>query len=78
MNSAATLELALELFKNDEVSLGRAAEIAGIDRWSLEDVMRERGIKQILETDSAEEMDRELALIFSDRATTSNGQTAAV
>ena len=58
------LELALELFKSDEVSLGRAAEIAGLDRWSFEEVMSERGIKQILETDSAEEMDKELDFFF--------------
>ena len=63
-NRSLRLELALELFQGDEVSLGRAAEIAGIDRWSFEDVMNERGIKQILETDSAEVMDKEIALIF--------------
>ena len=63
-NRSLRLELALELFQSDEVSLGRAAEIAGIDRWSFEDVMRERGIKNILHTDSAEVMDKEIALIF--------------
>jgi len=63
-NRSLRLELALDLFKNDEVSLGRAAEIAGLDRWQFEEVLSERGISIVIEADSAEAMDEELAFFF--------------
>jgi predicted HTH domain antitoxin len=64
-NRSLRLELALDLFKNDEVSLGRAAEIAGLDRWQFQDVLHERGIPIVIEAQSAEEMDNDLAFFFS-------------
>lgn len=67
-NRSLRLELALDLFKNDEVSLGRAAEMAGLDRWQFEKVLSERGIPIVIEADSAEAMDEELAFFFSQPA----------
>ena len=64
-NRALRLELALDLIKNDEVSLGRAAEIAGLNRWSFQDIMKERGIKLIIEGESAEKMDEGIARFFA-------------
>lgn len=63
-NRSLRLELALDLFKSDEVSLGRAAEIAGLDRWQFQDLLRERGISIVMEAQSAESMDEESALFF--------------
>lgn len=40
----ATLEEAIELFLADKCSLGRAAELAGVTRWDIIDVLKERGI----------------------------------
>jgi predicted HTH domain antitoxin len=37
-------ELALTLYKQDRVSLGKAAEIAGVDRWAFQALMKERGV----------------------------------
>lgn len=67
-NLSLRLELALDLFKNDEVSLGRAAEIAGLDRWQFEEILSERGIPIVIEADSAEAMDKELNFFFSQPA----------
>ena len=63
-NRSLRLELALDLCQSDEVSLGRAAEIAGLDRWQFEDLLRERGIALGTEAGTAEAMDEELAFFF--------------
>ncbi|MGH9803041.1 MAG: UPF0175 family protein [Blastocatellia bacterium] len=64
-NRSLRLELALGLFKSDEVSLGRAAEIAGLDRWQFQVMLRERQIPIVIETETAEAMDEDLAFFFS-------------
>ena len=63
-NKPLRLELAIDLFKTDEVSLGRAAEIAGIDRWQFQKVLHERQIPILVEADTAEMMDEDLAVFF--------------
>jgi predicted HTH domain antitoxin len=40
----ATLEEAIALFLADTCSLGRAAELAGVTRWDLQDELKARGI----------------------------------
>ncbi|MBI1760085.1 MAG: UPF0175 family protein [Acidobacteria bacterium] len=67
-NRPLRLELALDLFQKDEVSLGRAAEMAGLDRWQFEEVLRERRIPIVIEDDSAETMDQDLAAFFGQSA----------
>lgn len=54
------LEAAIQLFKDNRITLGRAAEIAGIDRWQLKDILTDRGINIIVECDDSEEMDRRI------------------
>ncbi len=63
-NRSLRLELALDLFKTDEVSLGRAAELAGLDRWQFQELLRERGIPIVIEAQSAEALDEEIAFFF--------------
>ncbi|MGH7452023.1 MAG: UPF0175 family protein [bacterium] len=63
-NKNLRLELAIELFKADEVSLGRAAEIAGMDRWEFQDILHQRRLPIIIEAESAEMMDRDIARFF--------------
>ena len=65
-NKPLRLELAIDLFRSDEVSLGRAAEIAGIDRWQLQDVLRERRIPIVVEAESPETMDEDIAFFFGE------------
>lgn len=38
------LEEAIELFLAAQCSLGRAAELAGVTRWDIIDVLKERGL----------------------------------
>jgi predicted HTH domain antitoxin len=63
-NKALRLELAIDLFRSDEVSLGRAAEIAGIDRWQFQEILHERQIPILVEAESAEAMDEDIASFF--------------
>lgn len=41
---SATIEEAIELYLADRCSLGRAAELAGITRWDIQKILKERGI----------------------------------
>ena len=55
----ATLEEAIALFLADQCSLGRAAELAGVTRWDIQDLLKERGIPiMIYSGKSVEEMDQ--------------------
>jgi predicted HTH domain antitoxin len=54
----ATLEEAIQLYLADSCSLAKAADLAGITRWELQDILYERGTSvEIYCPDSAEEMD---------------------
>jgi len=57
------LEAAIELFRSDEVTLERAAEIAGLNRWVFDEIRIKRGIKIIIEADPVEELDKAVAAI---------------
>lgn len=63
-NKALRLEFAIDLFLSDAVSLGRAAEIAGVDRWQFQEILNERNIPILVEAESAESMDRDIELFF--------------
>lgn len=57
------LEVAIELLKEDKVTLNRAAEIAGLNRWQFHDILMQRGIKIEVEADSVEELKAAAAAI---------------
>lgn len=42
-------DIAVEMFKNGKVSLGRAAEMAGTNREGFKEVLEERGVKREIE-----------------------------
>lgn len=54
------LEAAVQLFKDGEVTLGRAAEMAGLTRWGFETVLADRGIERMVPCDSAEHLERQV------------------
>lgn len=57
----ATLEEAIDLFLADKCSLGRAAELAGVLRWDIQDILKERGIPIMIHSSkTVEEMDAQL------------------
>lgn len=57
----ATLDEAIDLFLADKCSLGRAAELTGVTRWDIQDILKERGIPiMISSSKTVEEMDAQL------------------
>jgi predicted HTH domain antitoxin len=61
------LETALELFHANEVTLERAAEIAGMNRWVFHEELKRRGIKIVVDTASAAELDAAVVSIGKER-----------
>jgi predicted HTH domain antitoxin len=59
-------EAAIELFRSGEISLLRAAEIAGLDIESSRSVLRDRAIPWEVETDNSEDMDQAIATFFGE------------
>ena len=57
------LAAAIEMYKKEEVTLGRAAEIAGMGIIEFKDVLRDRGIKIIVPKASIDELDKQVARI---------------
>ena len=54
LEEASQLDAAILLYQEEEVTLGRAAELAGIHRFEFEEALAARGIWKIVEVDSAE------------------------
>ena len=50
-------DVAIELFQHQSISLARAAELAGTDRWTFRDVLRQRSIPLVVEVSDTETMD---------------------
>jgi len=50
-------EIALSLYKGEEISLGRAAEIAGLSREELKEILASRGIERRIPSLSSEEVE---------------------
>jgi len=48
------LEAAIEMFRSGEVSLSRAAEIAGINRFRFQDLLTQRGITLVIDADETD------------------------
>ena len=57
-------ELALNLYQQEEVTLSRAAEIAGLTLWEFKDFLRQRGVPVVVRVPLSEEMDAALAAHF--------------
>jgi predicted HTH domain antitoxin len=51
----------LSLLRQGDVSAGRAAELLGINRWQLADLMSAHGISPFDETITREDLEREVA-----------------
>ena len=54
---------AVELYKEGEVSLGKAAEIAGVTTIEFKDILADRGIRRIIGTRSDEELEAGVKLL---------------
>jgi predicted HTH domain antitoxin len=63
---AMRLEAAIALFKDGDVSLSRAAEMAGIDVITFHKLLADRGIPVTIECGAPEEMDADIADFFEE------------
>jgi predicted HTH domain antitoxin len=54
------LEAAIQLFKDEAVTLGRAAELASLTRWEFEAILADRGIERVVACDTAETLERQI------------------
>jgi predicted HTH domain antitoxin len=54
------LEAAIQLFKDETVTLGRAAELAGLTRWEFETIVTDRGIERVVTCDAAANLERQV------------------
>ena len=50
----------MQLFKDNAVTLGRAAELAGLTRWEFEAILADRGIERVVACDTAENLERQV------------------
>jgi len=57
------VEVAVELYLREEISLPKAAEIAGMDIESFKDMLKSRGLKVSSYIGSKEEIEKGLSLI---------------
>jgi predicted HTH domain antitoxin len=55
------LEEAIALYQQEEISLGRAAEMAGITRWELMRLLKARDTPVTIQVPPTEEMDERIA-----------------
>lgn len=51
---------AIELYRNGDISLGKAAEIAGVTVVEFKELLASRGIYREFEVESAEKMDKKI------------------
>nr|AGF93346.1 protein belonging to Uncharacterized protein family UPF0175 [uncultured organism] len=61
--SELKLASSVELYKNGEVTLGRAAEIAGMNIYEFKDILKDRGIKIRSPGGTKEELEEESKVI---------------
>ena len=57
-------EIAVELYKDGEISLSRAAEIAGTSTEGIKDILRHRGIKRVVKAPSDDKIKKGVDLIL--------------
>lgn len=56
----ARVAAAVHLYANDEISLGKAARLAGVSRFDMPDVLREHGVDVKLGPEDMEDARREV------------------
>jgi len=61
------IELALSLYEQEEISLGKAAEIAGVSREQMKDILVSRGIERRIAVRSPERIAEDARLLLARR-----------
>jgi len=63
-NQAIRVELAINLYVQEKVSLAKAAEILGVTTPEFKDILAEKGYKRVVEGDSIEKIDQNIKEVF--------------
>ena len=61
------VEIALYLYEQEEVTLGRAAEIAGVSREEFKEILASRGIERKIPLRSPEQVEADVQLLLEER-----------
>ena len=61
------LEMALSLYEREEISLGRAAELAGLSREQVKEILAARGMERKLVERTREQLDQDVRLVLERR-----------
>jgi predicted HTH domain antitoxin len=61
---ALKIEIAVELYKEEKISLSRAAEIAGSSLEGFKNILEQRGIKRIIKAPTEDKIRKEVGLIL--------------
>ena len=61
---ALKMEMAVELYKEEKISLSRAAEIAGMSTEGFKNILEQRGIKRIVKAPSDDKIKKGVELIL--------------
>ena len=54
------INAAVEMYRSKDVSLAKAAEVAGMSIFEFKDILKTRGIKMVVEAPSKEEIDSQI------------------
>jgi len=63
-NQAIRVELAINLYVQEKVSLAKAAEISGVTTPEFKDILAEKGYKRVVKGDSIEKIDQKINEVF--------------
>lgn len=63
LEAETQLDAAIQLYQEGEVTLGRAAELAGIHRFEFEEVLKAKGIFKIIEVEPGENLEAGTTII---------------
>jgi predicted HTH domain antitoxin len=61
---ALKIEIAVELYKEEKISLSRAAEIAGMSTEGFKNILEQRGIKRIVKAPTEDKIRKGVELIL--------------
>ena len=64
VHPALKTEIAIELYKEEKISLSRAAEIAGISMEGIKSILERRGIKRIVKSPPDDKIKNGVKLIL--------------
>ena len=63
-NQAIRVELAVNLYTQEKVSLAKAAEISGVTTPEFKEILAEKGFKRVVEGESIERIDEKIKEVF--------------